>query len=179
MLFCYYYYCYAREILGTLTEGSSQLEHFPSMGDRHEAPTLGSAEIDIDVDEVFCSERKGDEIDADEPEAAAYLQQMGFIVYDDPTSEEEEDTDPMDIGDTACATIHENEHEEYSASEEEETDPMDIGHTTYATVHEQDEYSASEEEETDPFESTEFAAPVLDPIKADKPTTTSGTSITI
>ena len=163
-------YYYAWEILGTLTEGSSQLEHFPSMGDRHEAPTLGSAEIDIDVAEVLRSERKGDEIDEDEPEAAAYLQQMGFIVYDDPTSEEE-DTDPMDVGDTGCATIHENE--------EEETDPMDIGHTTYATVHEHEEDSASEEEETDPFESTEFPAPVLDPIKADKPATTSGRSIII
>ena len=142
-------YYYAWEILGTLTEGSSQLEHFPSMGDRHEAPTLGSAEIDIDVAEVLRSERKGDEIDEDEPEAAAYLQQMGFIVYDDPTSEEED------------------------------TDPMDIGHTTYATVHEHEEDSASEEEETDPFESTEFPAPVLDPIKADKPATTSGRSIII
>ena len=140
-----------------------------------EASTLGSAQIDIDAAEVLRSERKGDEIEEDEPEAAAYLQQMGFVVYDDPTSDEE-DTDPMDIGDTACATIHENEHEEYSASEEEDTDAMDIGHTAYATVHEHEEYSASEEEETDPFESTEFAAPVP-PIKADKPTTTSGTSI--
>ena len=140
-----------------------------------EASTLGSAQIDIDAAEVLRSERKGGEIEEDEPEAAAYLQQMGFVVYDDPTSDEE-DTDPMDIGDTACATIHENEHEEYSASEEEDTDSMDIGHTAYATVHEHEEYSASEEEETDPFESTEFAAPVP-PIKADKPTTTSGTSI--